>query len=333
MGKLNELDIVRRIEKKFAGPAKGLVTGIGDDCAVIAPTLGCEVVVTTDTLVEGVHFRCDLSPARLIGEKSAAVNLSDVAAMGAKPKFCFLSLTLTNKIDGRWVASYLAGFEKTVKKHGVALAGGNVAMAGRDLSFTVTLMGEVKPKLKVLRSGAKPGDHVFVTGTPGDAILGLNLSLKKKKQYSTNERKLIKRHQAPTPRVEWGMALAKSGAVSAMIDISDGVALDLTRMMDASKTSAEIDLMRFPLSQAAFGILETGKTKTWETILTGGEDYELLFTVREEKFKKVMELIKQGKIDASPIGLVTKRKRKPVLILDPEEREVNLSRLGFIHRI
>ncbi|VAX18238.1 Thiamine-monophosphate kinase [hydrothermal vent metagenome] len=335
MGHIEELGLIRQIEKTFRQKDPNLLLGIGDDCASIKVSPGYELLVTTDTLVENVHFRKKLTTPKALGWKSAAVNLSDIAAMGGSPKFLFLSLSVTKEIDKRWMSSFLKGFKEALDPFGCVLAGGNFSSAKREISITATALGEVKQGLKALRSGAKPGDYIFVTGTPGDSALGLDLLSSAKENYKKHERKLIARHQTPTPRVEWGKIIAKNRLASAMIDISDGVALDLYRILEASGVSGEIDLAKFPLSKETLKVSEEKGKIPWRRILTGGEDYELLFTVSPKKLEAVKRLVAGEKLDAVCIGALTKcgsRAVPSLKVLNVSGKELKLGAFGWTHK-
>ena len=268
MTNYSELDLIRLIEKKFSKPAHRLALGIGDDCAAIsAPARGCESLLTTDTMAENVHFdRKWISPESL-GKKSVYTSLSDISAMGGQPRFLLMSINITDDVDKRWINKYLNGFHSAVEEYDCALIGGNVVRAKNDLSFTITAIGDVKSGMRVDRSGAQPGDSIYVTGTPGDSALGLDLLMAEKKRYTPTERKLINRHLEPTPRVGWGQLLAQKRLASAMIDISDGVVIDLRRVLESSNVSARVELARFPLSKSARNALKQKGRALWQKIL------------------------------------------------------------------
>jgi len=333
MKQMNELELIARIKKMFAGdnaPHGGLILGIGDDCAAFRPSRGKTAIVTTDTLCEGVHFVKKLSTPESVGVKAAAVNLSDIASMGGAPRYVFLSMNITKNTGWKWLARFLEGFKSVIERHGCQLAGGNVSSAKNDLSFTVAVYGEVDEKRMLTRRGAKPGDLIYVTGTPGDSALGLSILMKKRGGLTSGERRLISRHLAPTPRVEWGKVIAEQGVASAMIDISDGTLLDLHRVMEASGTAAVIELGRFPLSAEARKIVDAQGRAAWERVLTGGEDYELLFTAPKGKVNEVERLVKNGELCAVVIGQIVKGKPK-VKVMDSDGREMKIKHKGWIH--
>lgn len=340
MKKMDETELVATLTKIFGATAKGVTVGIGDDCAVIRPTKGLEQVITTDTLTESVHFSRAYAKAAEIAYKAVAVNLSDIAAMGAKPKYLLLSLSLPDDISRQWILRFAKGFANTAKKFGCSVIGGNVA-SGCELSITVTAIGECAVGRAVTRSGAKPGDLIYVTSTPGDSTFGLEIltggsaNPKDVKRAKRRDIKyLVGRHLMPTPRVEWGTLLARNKLATAMIDISDGVAIDLGRICEASDVGAKVTLSTFPLSPAARKIVNYRGVKGWRLVLAGGEDYELVFTVRPKQRAMMERLVVSGKIETTMIGKIVKppAKGERVTFYDPAGAEIKLVSMGWIHQ-
>jgi thiamine-monophosphate kinase len=238
---------------------KGLVLGIGDDCAIFRPRgAGEDLVFTTDLLVEDVHFRAATHRPQAVGWKALARGLSDIAAMGAQPRFCLLSLALPEWAGRKWVSGFYDGFLRLAGRCSVVLAGGDLARAAK-VACDIVVCGSLPRGTALLRSGARPGDALYVSGTLGGSALGL----------ATRRGPAWQRHLWPEPRLELGRFLrAKLRATSAM-DLSDGISLDLRRLCRESKVSAELNAP-LPVFHGA-GL---------EEALDGGEDYELLFTVR-----------------------------------------------------
>ena len=328
---MGEAELVSAIKKLFDKKAPGVTIGIGDDCAAISPGKGFELLVTTDTLTENVHFKRRWATAENIGYKTAAVNLSDIAAMGGTPRYLFLSLSLTNDIADRWIMAFLRGFKKAISPFDCNVVGGNIAKAD-TLSFTVTAIGEVAKGKIISRSGAKAGDVLYVTGTPGDAAFGLDI-LSGAIDGVRGKKSLIARHLTPTPRVEWALKLSSEKLASAMIDISDGVAIDLERVCEASGVGATINLTQFPFSPATARLVKQQGMKGYERVLSGGEDYELLFTVRPKNRDAVDQLIAKGAIEATAIGAITKSvdKKAQVRFLDIDGSPLKLLKSGWTH--
>ena len=265
--------------------APGVAIGIGDDGAILEPTPGLQQVQVIDTLVEGVHFPSDMAAADL-GYRAVAVNLSDIAAMGAIPRWMTLALTLWDK-DEQWVEAFATGLFEAAAEHDVALVGGDTTQ-GDAVVTSVHITGEVEPGKALLRSGARVGDTVYVSGTLGDAAAGL--SLLEERQYDDF---LARRFLRPTPRVELGRRL--SGRASGAIDVSDGLVGDLRKMLDASGVGAEIDVDQLPLSRA---LRERFGDAAADFALTGGDDYELCFTAALDAVAGIDRITPIGRIVA-----------------------------------
>jgi len=260
----SETELLAAITRVFGGSGSRISVGPGDDAAVAAHGSG-DLVLTTDALVEGVHFRRDVTTPRDLGYKAIAVNLSDVAAMAASPRYAVCALTLSEAVDAAWVMELAGGMRECCDEFAVSLVGGNLAR-GRDVTIAVTVTGEVVPGRAVRRDGARPGDHLVVTGSLGGAAAGLRLA--EQRSWNDAERDALRRHVRPTPRVGEAGVLARHG-VTSMIDVSDGLALDLSRVCAASDVGARLDVRRLPVHPAA----------TSDEALRGGEDYELLATL------------------------------------------------------
>lgn len=259
---VGEFEIIQRHFAALGAARPDVVLGIGDDAALLRPEAGSELVATVDTLVEGRHFLPGADPHSL-GHRALAVNLSDIAAMGATPAWALLSLTLPDA-DEAWLGAFAGGFAALAREHGVALVGGNLARG--PLGIAVQLLGAVPCGTALRRSGAGPGDDVYVTGTPGDAGAG---------REPGAAAALRRRFEYPTPRVAVGQALR--GIASACIDVSDGLAADLDKLAAASRLRAVLQDELLPVSAELLDAL--GDARARHCALTGGEDYELCFTV------------------------------------------------------
>jgi thiamine-monophosphate kinase len=259
-----EDELLAAIRKVVSGAGPEVVVGPGDDAAVVAPGSG-ELVLTTDALVEDVHFRRDLTTPRDLGYKAIAVNVSDVAAMAASPRFALCALTLTDEVDPAWVVELAGGMRECCDEFALSLVGGNLSR-GREVTVAVTVTGEVAAGRAVRRDGARPGDAIVVTGSLGAGAAGRRLS--EARSWSAEERDALGRFARPTPRVGEAGVLAARGA-TAMIDVSDGLALDLSRICAAGGVGARIELAEIPVHPAA----------TLDEALGGGEDYELIATL------------------------------------------------------
>ncbi|MCR5326010.1 MAG: thiamine-phosphate kinase [Bacteroidales bacterium] len=280
--KTGEFDLIGRISAQVRSNVPDGVIGIGDDCAVIPQKEGLDTLVTTDLLVEDRHFLLDDIGPFDLGWKSAAVNISDIAAMGGRPESAFLSIALPGCIDSEWVERFIAGFMELADRYGVALLGGDTSASPDKLFINITLLGSCRHGAALTRSGARPGDLVCVTGTLGDSAAGLTLIL----EHSPDAVDYLReRHYHPEPRVREGIALAATAGVHSMMDISDGIASDLPHILEASEVGAEIDLRRLPLSQELMDICAVRGWDAAELAVGGGEDYELLLTVAPEAYE------------------------------------------------
>lgn len=271
---MKEFELIKKYFTEQAVNRKDVMLGIGDDCAILTPSERQNIAVTTDTLVSGVHFPENTSP-RAIGHKAIAVNLSDLAAMGAEPSWISVAVTLP-KIDEQWVSELCAGIFELCEYYNVQLVGGDTTQG--PLSITVTAQGFTPIDKHISRSGAKMGDWLYVTGEIGDAALALKhfygeLELSAEALEPTNERLNF-----PKPRVLAGQALREYA--SAAIDLSDGLISDLEHICKASNVGVNIVLEDLPISNTLYDAL--GQEKAIELALTGGDDYELLFTVSED---------------------------------------------------
>ena len=289
---MDEFELIRRFFSRPADSAS-VVTGVGDDGAVIRPAEGKELVTVIDTMVAGTHFPATLS-ARDVGYRIVAVNLSDIAAMGAEPRWMTLALTLAES-DPAWLAAFAEGLYEAAAEYGVALVGGDTTKGGQ-LVVSVQMSGELEPGTALYRSGAKDGDTIYVTGTLGDAAAGLKLMAE-----GSVEHPLARRFACPTARVCAGTALA--GVAHAMIDLSDGFVADLSKLLEASGVGAEVDLQHLPLSNELLDAV--GRDQALQFAMHGGDDYELCFTVPESRLPGTIaeEVTAIGRVTAVP-GLV-----------------------------
>ncbi len=266
-----EFDLIRRYFTDRGTVRPDVVAGVGDDGAVLEVATGSQLVVVADTIVSGVHFLPDAAAAD-IAYRALAVNLSDLAAMGAKPAWATLALTMP-QADESWVEEFAGAFDALARTHGVALVGGDTTRG--PLAVTVQAMGLVPAGMALRRAGARAGDLVYVTGWPGDAAAGLALLQGRLSGQGADRSWLVRRFLRPDPRVEMGLKLR--GIASACIDVSDGLAADLGQLTTASGAGAVLRADALPLSRALYAL--AGEERAREFSLAGGDDYELLFTV------------------------------------------------------
>ncbi|HKD86783.1 MAG TPA: thiamine-phosphate kinase [Terriglobales bacterium] len=265
---LKEKILIQRIRRTTAQRGACPGSGIGDDCAVLRIPAGHEVLVTTDFSLEGVHFRREWHPADSVGHRCLTRGLSDIAAMGGVPRAAFLSLALPPELPQKWVDQFIAGLLKLADRYSVPLAGGDTAQSPDGILADIMVVGSVPSRKAVLRSGAKPGDRIYVTGTLGSAVAALNLLREGKKLRPRSHPK----HFYPEPRLAVGQFLREKKLASAMIDISDGLSTDLNHICEESKVGAVVNAADLPTSA------------TLEDSLHGGEEYELLFTARPNRY-------------------------------------------------
>lgn len=254
----NELDLVDRIRHRAGVPRRGVLLGIGDDCAIYRSRGTEDLLLTTDLVLEDVHFRRDTHPASAVGHRVLARGLSDIAAMGGQPRCCLVSLALAPWADGRWLDAFYSGLLKLAERTGTVLAGGDLARADK-LACDIVVCGVVPKGTALRRDGARPGDLIYVSGRLGSSALGLE----------THRGNAWKRHLRPEPRLALGRFLRERIRAAACMDLSDGLSLDLHRLCFASKVAAAVDREPPVFRRASL-----------DHALHGGEDYELLFTVR-----------------------------------------------------
>jgi thiamine-monophosphate kinase len=292
---MTEFELITHYFKKPANNRHDVILGIGDDAALLQPPRNQLLVVTTDTLIEGVHFLPDASPHTL-GHKSLAVSLSDLAAMGAEPAWIMLSLSLPH-IDESWLSAFSEGFFSLSKKYNLQLVGGNTTRG--QLSISTHLTGFAPPGKALQRDGAKPGDLIYVTGFLGDAALAL-ACLQKKMTLSEDELSRIRpRLETPTPRVSAGLALRD--IATAAIDISDGLVADLGHILQQSFMGATLNVFDLPLSQT---LKNLNQEMAFRLALSGGDDYELCFTIDPTKASIVEDIFSRLDITCQKIGVI-----------------------------
>jgi thiamine-monophosphate kinase len=276
---LGEFELIDLIAHHLPDSSGRLLQGIGDDCAVIDAGGDIATLVTVDTMVEGVHFDLRTSTPEGLGAKLLAVNLSDIAAMGGGPHEAFLAISAPADSEADVIERLAGGLQANCTRFGVQLAGGDTTSTKGPLVLSLTLLGSCPRDQVVYRSGAQPGDSVFVTGTPGDSAAGLLLS--QTSGFGGSHRtQLLRRHHRPEPRIEIGRALASGNLATAMVDISDGLGADLQHVCRRSGVDMVVDPALLPISDALKAFCEDRKLNPTDFALTGGEDYELGFTAK-----------------------------------------------------
>ncbi len=299
---MNEEELLKKIEKvsrrPWAGRAAGLRLGIGDDTAIWAPKPGFEMILTSDWSLEGSHFLLDKHPADSIGWKAMARATSDIAAMGGIPRCFLLNLALPPRLTGRWLTGFLSGLKRASAKFGCTLAGGDTTRRNQVL-INITVVGEVRTGRAVLRSGAGTGDVLFVSGTLGEADSGLR-QLRRARGLARPTNVALRKHMYPQPRLELGRWLADRRLATAMMDISDGLSTDLARLCTASGKGATVEAAKLPR-------VTPDSQDALRLALHGGDDYELLFTVRAKDAHKVPKTY--GGLRLTRIGSIERGKQ------------------------
>jgi len=327
--KAGEDKLVERIAEALApkgGP--NLALGVGDDAALLRPRPGYETILTCDWFLEGSHFIRGNHPPDSVGWKCLARAISDIAAVGGQPKCFLLSLALPRTLTGRWLHQFLAGLRRAARSFSCPLAGGDTTRRD-EILISVTVIGEVRAGEAILRSGAKPGDLIFVTGRLGEAELGLQ-SLRSRRTLGGRDDLSIKKHLYPEPRLGLGQWLARRRIATAMMDLSDGLSSDLTRLCAASRVGARIAIGKIPKVKVLRGKAPKRLDAT-ELALHGGDDYELLFTVRPSRARGLPAAF-EG-IPLTGIGEITRERR--LVRIGSGEREETLAVRGwdpFRHR-
>jgi thiamine-monophosphate kinase len=278
VGELGEFSLIERLAARLGGYGDDVVVGVGDDVAVLRVTDDRYLLATCDAQVAGVHFLPDVVTPYQIGRKAAAINLSDIASMGGTPRHFLISLILPEDTEVAFIDAVYDGLVEESQRYGVDIVGGNVARSDRVV-IDLFLLGEVMPNRLILRSGARPGDQVLVTGRLGDSAAGLSLLLDPKLSVPAADREmLVARHVTPTPRLPESAVIAGMGTASAMIDLSDGLSSDIGHICDQSRVGVRLWAERLPMSPAAQRVAELAGREPWRLALAGGEDYELCFT-------------------------------------------------------
>jgi thiamine-monophosphate kinase len=315
---LGEFDL---IEKFFTRATPSAVLGVGDDCALIKPTPGMELAISTDMLIAGRHFMPSDGPGT-IGHKAMAVNLSDLAAMGATPRYALLSIVLP-KADEKFLQGFAGGFFGLAQKYGVEVIGGDTTRGGL-LTINVTVIGEVPPGLALRRDAAQPGDDIWVSGTLGDAAAALAHHQGKLRLETDQAVQCFPRLFVPSPRIELGIALR--GIAHACIDVSDGFAADLGHILERSNVSAEVWFEHLPLSEALS--LMRNNPVVQDCMLAGGDDYELVFTASADKREQIESIGKMLDLQLSRVGLIN---HENGLRISSHGQPMPLARTGFDH--
>lgn len=313
------------IDKYFARPTPSAVLGPGDDCALLQPSPGMQLAVTTDMLVAGTHFLPDTDPKNL-GWKALAVNLSDLAAMGAEPRWVTLAGAMP-AADETWLASFAEGFFACAREYGVDVVGGDTTKG--PINLCITALGEIEPGKALRRDGAQIGHQIWVSGRPGLASLGLAQLQGRIELPAPWQRLCIGALEKPRPRVALGRALR--GIASAAIDVSDGLLADLGHIAERSGCAAAVRLVQLPHLPKGDNYDAVLRKLALECLLAGGDDYELCFTAPAEQHVAIGRIAADLELPLWCIGEMTEGKTGEVTVFDPDDKPVEFERKGFDH--
>jgi len=326
VSRLGEFDLIKRLLAPLTRNTPGAYN-LTDDAATLAPSHGCELVVTKDAVVAGVHFFAT-DPPDLIARKALRVNLSDLAAKGARPVGFFMALMLPDHIDDAWLSSFVGGLGHDIDEFGFPLMGGDTTATPGPLAISITAIGEVKAGHMTRRNGAMPDDVLCVSGTIGDAAVGLEVAKGEHKNLSAAHQEfLLGRYRLPLPRMLLGQAEAARD--SACIDISDGLCADVGHICAQSNVGAIIEIDKVPLSMAVLAASAQSSTVLMQ-VLTGGDDYELAFAIPPANVPAALAHAQRVGVALTPIGRFVAG--QGVSVLDASGRPVKLPASGYRHR-
>jgi thiamine-monophosphate kinase len=326
---IGEFGLIEALARQVRSDDENVTLGIGDDAAVLRPASSRELLATCDAMVEGVHFFRDRQSGWVLGERIAAVNLSDISAMGGRPRWALSSIVLPGDVGAQWLGEVYQGLRAGLSRHGAQIVGGNTS-SGSTLVFDLTLLGDVEEGRALRRSGARPGDLVCVTGTLGDSAAGLAVLSSDLGAVSPSWRdEVVTRHLAPTPRVRAGQWLGDCGAVGACMDLSDGLAGDAWHLCQASGVELHLDLSLLPISAAAAAVAEAAGQDVEKWATSGGEDYELLFTIDPRSRDWLDRLFSELDLRVTVIGEV--KQGLPAVQWFRGDELISLDSQGFTH--
>jgi thiamine-monophosphate kinase len=334
---MNEFDFIDRLRARVESreSPSGLLRGIGDDAAVLKQFSGRDMLLTSDLLVEDIDFRREATSPRLLGHKALAVSLSDIAAMGARPRATLVSLGVPQDVwDSDFTAEFYEGFLALADRYDVQLIGGDLSRTTGKIVIDSIVMGECASGQAILRAGARAGDHLFVTGSLGGSAAALRLlerGLHAKRNHSEEDEsdsieQLLLRHQRPEPRVGWGLVLGEEGLASAMIDISDGLSSDIHHLCSESAVGARIESARLPINPHVTALCGRRALDPLMLALHGGEDFELLFSVPPENLSRL-----PAKVDGVPVTCIGKIKASGGIVISEGSRVWELKPGGWQH--
>lgn len=321
-----EFQIIAKIKESLMGTHPGLIVGIGDDCAVLKRDETRVTLITTDCLVENIHFDLKYFSFFDLGKKALAVNLSDIAAMAGEPEFAFVTVAIPPKIKDQDIADFFQGLDQMAQQHGVAVAGGDLSASPNYLFINITLVGVARHGAYKPRSAAKAGDGIYLSGPVGLAAVGFKFC----QLGRVTPNIYVQAFKNPVPRVQLGKILSECAAVHALIDVSDGLVADLNHIMEESGTTCAVELDKLPRPEDFPDVCHLLRLNAQEVLLSGGEDYQLLFTMDDSKLTVLSQKLNEHKnIKITRVGEVKEGfgELKPS-VLDPYPRVAVLNELG-----
>ncbi|MBI2340457.1 MAG: thiamine-phosphate kinase [Deltaproteobacteria bacterium] len=323
---LSEFDLIRKIQSHVTVPNPQVICGIGDDCAVVDKGGGIYLLMTTDCVVEKIHFEPKYFTAFETGKKAFAASLSDIAAMGGTPKYAMTTLGIPQTISEKWIDELTAGFQQEAQSFNVSIVGGDISRSPKSFFADIVQVGEVGARYCKFRKGAKEGDGIFVSGPLGSSALGLYL-LKKGK---SGESPYVRAHKTPRARIGAGQFLGKEAGVTAMIDISDGLLQDLGHVLEQSEVGAAIRFVDVPRERDFEMLVREQRLSAHDLILGGGEDYQLLFTVHPSAKADFKQRVQKAGFKFYEIGTITNAD-EGLKVLDERGMELKKVKKGFDH--
>jgi len=332
--RIGEFGLISKFQSLLKYRSPRTILGPGDDCAVYRTSSGHREVVSTDALVEGVHFDLKTHPPEILGHKALAVNASDIAAMGGAPRIALVSIAIPGHTPVKFLERFYKGLNKASEKYEIEIIGGDTASSPKHFFINIAIIGEARQNRIFTRNGARVGDKIYVTGTLGDSSIGLKILSSPRKKWRgplSWQKALIKRHLSPEPRLLISQALARSKlSITSMIDVSDGLSQDLSHICRSSGVGANILESCIPRSSAFNKFCAINKLNPGKYILSGGEDYELLFTLNAESAKKLKSTLTTD-VPVTFIGEIIDVPGKIFLTGDNGERTVLQKPEGFDH--
>lgn len=328
---IGEFPLIDRLDRLITTDHPDVIVGIGDDVAVLAGDADVYRLATIDAQVETIHFLSDVISPYDLGRRALAINLSDIAAMGGTPRFALVSLVLPNHTQVDWIETVYRGLRAEADRYGVTVVGGNMARAPAHIVIDICVLGRVKKEHLLLRSGARPGDTVLVTGQLGDAAAGLRLVQDRLDVSEEQRDRLLSRLFTPTPRLPEAAVITRAGHATAMLDVSDGLSSDVGHICERSGVGVRIWAERVPISEAVQHVAEQIGEYAWDLALAGGEDFELCFTAPANAVDALVQAMEAG--TGTPVTVVGEilPADEGRRLVRPDSEEVPLESAGWQH--